>query len=249
MTTAAEYEAVANRDIDAPSPNYVSILYGDLGSRKTTTACSMVGERGLLISSDESWKVLLNSRHKELYSKMKIIPYDGLSQLEFIKFEGYDTIIWDTFSQSVNEFLDLIYDKGKWPGNLRNKIISTHKDLKDVETLGFVDYRVTRDKFRPVLNKLFKETDAHIIFTSHMTEPMPSATGKAQLRRPSIPDATFQIIGIRADIIGNTRSNGNKFVIDVAQTLTQLGKSRIESIQGVNDLDSFVQKYKGVAFN
>lgn len=247
MTTPDELKAEANKDVTV-DPYYVTVLYGDYGSRKTTTACSMVGERGLLISSDDSWKVLLNPRHREIYAKVKdsIIGYTGLSQLAYIDFSGYDTIIWDTLSQSVDMYLDMLYDEAKWSGNMREKITTTNKELKGTETLGFVDYRVTRDKFRPVLNRLFKQTDANIIFTSQMTEPIPNVGN--QLKRPSIPSATFKIVGTRADLIACIKGSSNKFTADVVQGVTQLGKSRIESIQGAPDLDTFVSKYKEIVF-
>lgn len=229
------------------SPYYVSVLFGDYGNRKTTTACSMVNERGLLLSTDDSWKVLRNSRHKEIYSKIDVKPLDGLSQLEYVNMDGYDTIIWDTISQSVDEYLDILYDEAKWGGNQRERIITKNEKLKGLEALGFVDYRVTRDSFRPVLNKLLKETKAHIIFTSQLTEPIPGM-GSNQQKRPSIPQATFKIIGTRADIIAHTKLAGTKAVADVTNSLTQLGKSRIEGIQGSMDLDTFVKKYKETVF-
>jgi len=235
----------ANRDATV-SKYRVSVLYGDYGSRKTSTACSMVNERGLLLSSDDSWKVLLNPRHKNIYSKIDVKPLEGLTQLKYIDFEGYDTIIWDTFSQSVDVYLDLLYDEAKWGSNYREKIITNNPELKGLEALGFVDYRVTRDTFRPVLNKLFRETEAHIIFTSQMTEPIPNLGN--QQKRPSIPQATFKIVGTRADIIACTKGNGTKFTADVTQSLTQLGKSRIEGIQGSMDLDKFVTTYKEIVF-
>ena len=247
MTTLDEYKEEANRNANVDSPYYVSVLYGDFGNRKTTTACSMVNKKGLLLSSDASWKVLLNSRHRELYDKVDIKTLTGLSQLAYIDFEGYDTIIWDTMSQSVDEYLDLLKDHAKWGGNLREKIQTKHPDLKELENLGFADYRVTRDTFRPVLNRLFRETKAHIIFTSHMTTPIPGM-GANQQKRPSIPDATFKIIGTRADLIANTRIMGSKAVADVTQTLTQLGKSRLESIQGSMGLESFANTYKEIIF-
>jgi len=80
MTTTTDYTAEANKD-PTISPYYVSVLYGDYGNRKTVTACSMVNERGLLLSSDDSWKVLLNNRHKDIYSKITIKNLQGISQL------------------------------------------------------------------------------------------------------------------------------------------------------------------------
>ncbi len=246
MTTAAKYAEEANKDATT-SPYYVSVLYGDYGNRKTTTACSMTNERGLLLSSDDSWKVLLNDRHKDLYKKHKIIPFEGLSQLKYVDFTGYDTIIWDTISQSVDQYLDLLYDEAKWSGNLRQKIISSNPELKDTEALGAVDYRVTRDTMRPYLNRLFGQSKAHIIFTSQMTEPM-KGLSENQQRRPSIPAATFKIIGTRCDLIAYLSVNGSKATADVANGLAQLGKTRIESIQGKMDLDTFVAKYKERVF-
>jgi len=254
MTTQDELKEEANKEVRT-SPWFVSILYGDYGSGKTTTAASMVKERGLMISSDDSWKVLLKPKNKDLYAKFSngkdIKGYEGLSQLQYIDFnDGFDTIIWDTASQSVDMFLDLLSDKAKWSGNERGKILPRDKilpdELKNVETLGYVDYRVTRDKFRPVLNRLFKETNAHIIFTSQMKEPMPNA--KDQKTRPAIPQATFSIIGTRADIIGYCRDESGKFVVDVTQNLSQLGKTRLEGIQGKMSSASFVTTYKGIVF-
>lgn len=250
MTMPSETELIeeANKN-PTTSPYYVSVLYGDYGSRKTTTACSMIKNKGLLLSSDDSWKVLLNPKHADIYAKVKdsIIIYEGLSQLAHIDFTGYDTIVWDTVSQSVDMYLDLLHDYAKWGGNLRETVTTNHPDLKGLQNLGFADYRVTRDSFRPVLNRLFKETEAHIVFTAQETEPI-AGMGKNQKVRPAIPQATFKIIGTRADVIGHTKDLGTKTVIDVTNSLTQLGKTRIEGIQGSMDLGVFVNKYKEHVF-
>ncbi len=243
------YVKQANRDA-TPEPKFVSVLYGDMGSRKTTTAASMVQERGLLLTSDDSWKSLLNDRHRELYSKVKITPLEGFSQFQYINFDGYDTIIWDTLSQSVDSFLDLLYDEAGWSGtNLRQKITTNNAELKkmNLETLAPMDYRVTRDALRPILNRLFRETNAHLVFTSQVREPLPNLSKESKYR-PDIPAATFKPVGTRADIIAYTKVNGSKATVDVTSNLTQLGKSRIESIQGNMDQDAFIKAYKEHVF-
>lgn len=248
MTTPTKEELIAEANKDATiSPYYVSIFYGDYGTRKTTTACSMVDKRGLLLSSDDSWKVLKNPRHTELFKKIEVKELKGLSQLQYIDFTGYDTIIWDTFSQSVDVYLDLLYDEAGWGGRYRDRVTTTNEDLKGLETLAPVDYRVTRDSFRPHLNRLFRKTEAHIIFTSQMTEPLKGVSQNEQ-KRPSIPQATFKIIATRADVIANIRAENSKFYADSTQGLTQLGKSRIEGLQGKINLDDFVSKYKEIVF-
>jgi hypothetical protein len=247
-----ELTVEANKD-PTVDPHRVSVLYGDHGKRKTTTACSMVGERGLLLSSDDSWKVLLNDRHKELRDKVTVKSLTGISQLDYIDLSGYDTIIWDTLSQSVDNFLDILYDEGTWVGStgkpaFREQIKSDNPELKGLEILASMDYRVTRDKLRPAFNRLFKETDAHLIFTSQFVEPFPGMGN--QRVRPAIPAATFKVVGTRADIIGYiTPASSTKFTIDMSEnSLSLLGKSRIEGIQGKMNLDDFVKTYREIVF-
>lgn len=246
MPSEAELKEAANRS-PVLLPWWVTILYGDFGTRKTTTACSMVNKRGLLISADNSWKVLLNERHRGVYEKLHIVAYDSLKQLDYLDFNSYDTIIWDPISISVDGWLDMLHDHAKWSGNQRETITSDLPELKGKQNLGFIDYRFTRDSFRPVLNRLFKETQAHLIFTSHMRVPVPGM-GKNQQKRPAIPEATFSILGIQADLIAMCSGEGTKYTADVTNSLTQLGKSRFETIQGKMSLDEFVSKYKEKVF-
>lgn len=246
--TAEQLREEANKDATA-SPYRVSILYGDHGKRKTTTACSMVNKRGLLLSSDDSWKVLLNDRHKEIYDKLHIVKLEALSQLEYIDYEGYDTIIWDTFSASVDMYVDMLYDEASWTKNYREKIVSNNKELKKVEILSAMDYRVTRDIFRPYLNKFFAH-DAHIVFTSQWNEPM-KGLSPDETRKPAVPNATFKIIATRADVIACLRpGSGGKFILDVTENSSAyLGKSRIQEIQGQMTPETFVNKYKEIVFS
>jgi AAA domain len=247
-----ELTVEANKD-PTVDPHRVSVLYGDHGKRKTSTAVAMVKEKGLLLSSDDSWKVLLNERHRDIRDRVEIKSLTGISQLDYTNMSEYDTIIWDTVSQSVETFLDLLYDEGTWKGKegkpaFRDQIESKNPELKGLEILSPMDYRVVRDKLRPAFNKLFKETDAHIIFTSQMTEPFPGVGN--QKIRPSIPAATFKVIGTRADLIGYiSPASGSKFSIDFSEnSLSVLGKSRIEGIQGKMNLDDFVKTYKEIVF-
>jgi hypothetical protein len=246
MTTLAELKKEANKDATV-SPHRVSIIYGDHGKRKTTTAAAMVKERGLLLTSDDSWKVLLNDRHKEDFDKLHIVKLEGLSQLEHIDYEGFDTIIWDTFSGSVDYYIDLLYDQSSWTKNYREQISSTHPELKKVEILSAMDYRVTRDIFRPALNKFFNN-NAHIIFTSQWNEPM-KGLSPDMTRKPAVPNATFKIIAVKADLIVCVRPESSKFVADMTEnSIAYLGKSRIQGLEGKMPLDTFVSKYKEIVF-
>lgn len=252
MTISDDRIREANKDATL-SPHRVSILYGDHGKRKTTTAASMVKNRGLLLSSDDSWKVLLNDRHKELFDKLHIITLEGLSQLDYINFEGddkgeYDTIIWDPISKSVDDYVDLLYDEASWGGKYREKITTTNKELKNVEILSPMDYRVTRDIFRPTLNKIFR-LPRHIVLTAHWNDPV-RGLSVDMTRRPNIPAATFKLMAIRADVIACLRPESSKFVADLTEnSIAYLGKSRIQGLEGKMPLDTFVSKYKEIVFS
>lgn len=252
MPTVDELKELANAD-PTIDPNYVNIIYGDFGKRKTVTACSMVNERGLLLSSDDSWKVLLNSRHREVFGKIKPVTLEGLKQLEYIDFDGFDTIIWDTFSRSVQTYLSILHKHSNWGGKYRERLNVNTRDLGEfeapivLENTAPVDYLATRDAFQPVLEH-FYNLPAHIIFTSQLTEPIPGLS-KDQRNRPAIPGATFQLIAERADIIAQLKPENRKFVADMSENLsTMLGKSRIEGLEGKMDLDGFITKYKEIVF-
>lgn len=255
MTIPSEAELRAEANKDATVSAYrVSVLYGDFGKRKTTTAVRMVQNRGLLLSSDDSWKVLLNERHSELFKKVDVIRIDGVSQIDYIDFDkGYDTIIWDTISRSVDGYLDILYDAAEWKNKTtgqnayREQLETDHPKLKGVEVLAPMDYRVTRDIFRPALSRLF-ELPYHIIFTSQHKEPI-KGLSKEMIIRPDVPAATFKIIAERADIIANIRPENRRFVVDMTeQSMSYLGKSRIEGLEGKMDSDAFVNRYKEIVF-
>lgn len=238
------------------SPWYVSVLYADFGKRKTTTAVSMVKEKGLLLSSDDSWKVLRGNRFKTLLDKVRITKIEGLQALEYINLEyddrdgiPYDTVIWDTYSKSVDRYLDKLSAVSDWGGKYREKLNTTDPELVDVESLAPADYRVTRDYVRPFLDRLLNTTQAHIIFTSQMTTPIPGM-GPNQQKRPSVPEATFKIIGERADLITQLIPGvAGKFYADSSENSTaMLGKSRIETIQGMMDLNAYIKAYKEFVF-
>lgn len=251
MTIPSEEELRVEANKDATVSSYrVSVLYGDTGKRKTTTACRMVQSRGLLLSSDDSWKVLLNERHADLFERIKIVEIESISQLKYIDYDGYDTIILDTVSGLVDRFLDLLYDEAGWAGkNLRDKISTRNKELQElnIEILAAMDYRVTRDVIRPHFRRLFN-LPAHIIFTSQHKVPMKGLSPDETIR-PDVPNATFKLIAERADLIANIRPENSRFIVDLTeQSKSYLGKSRIEGLENKMNSDEFVKKYKEIVF-
>ena len=111
-----------------------------------------------------------------------------------------------------------------------------------------MDYRVTRDTLRPVIKKLFEGCNSHIVINAQVKKPMAGLSTDTQMR-PDIPAATFKIIGVKATLIGHTKPISGKYVIDFTNNLTQLGKTRIEGIEGSMDHQTFITKYKERVFS
>lgn len=224
------------------SDKYVLCLYGEYGKRKTTTACSLVRERGLLISADNSWKVLKRERHATLLDKVTVVGYDGLSQLDYIDYEDYDTIILDTFSKMIDNYLDMLLDKAKWDRNFRETLVSKEKELKGIEVPGVQDYRVVRDQFRPALNRLM-DADVHKVFTFHVNDPI-EGLSKDTVRRPRVPASTWAMIAELADVIGWLRGGRKGFTISVDEnSLAYIGKARLDGVEGEMTIDKFIEAY------
>lgn len=243
-------DAVKYKSLDEAKPfGYkTTILYGVYGKRKTTTACSLVKEKGLLVSSDNSWQVLLKPIHSDLYNKITLVEYEGLSQLDYLDYDSYDTVIFDTFSKMVDNYLDLLLESAKWPsgasgGNRRDKLQSTVKELKDIEVPAPTDYRVVRDQFRPIVTRLIK-APINVIFTSHRNNPIPGLSKDTTLQ-PRISDGVYSIIAEAADVIGYIEGGRRGFTINVDNNSTSChAKSRVEGIEGTMPLDDFITKMR-----
>lgn len=144
-------------------------LYGDEGSTKTVTACS-VGEpdrETILLESDPEGYVSLYN-HPDIYfmpdgktHRIRRFRYEGLSQIdafvEFIsdpRFDAADTIVVDTASGIVNSDLDIITER-----RFAAKKI-------DEEVPDWPAYRVNQDRVRRAFTPLM-EIEKHIVLTSH----------------------------------------------------------------------------------
>jgi hypothetical protein len=227
----------------SPEGFLLTCLYAEFGKRKTTTACSMIKDRGLLVSADNSWKVLKRDIHKDLLDKTDLVLYDGTSQLEVLKYENYDTVIFDTTSKMIDNFLDLVLDEAGWGGKrFREQLSSKRKELNSIEVPGPIDYRVVRDQFRSVLRPVM-EAKVHKVFTFHVNDPI-EGLSKDMVKRPRIPNSTWSMIAELADIIGMITGDRKGFSISLKEnSTTYIGKSRVDGISGEMPLDEFIKNY------
>lgn len=235
-----EYRSYSKMNI---SPFKTSVLYGDTGKRKTTTAFEMVLQRGLHVCADDSWKILEKDIHSDLRDMIEFVVYESPSQLDYLKFDGFDTVILDPINIMVDVYLDLLYEKADWGGSYREKLVTRDPELKGTSILHSMDYRVTRDRFRPIVERL-QSAPIHVIYVAHVNQPVKGLTTDTTLR-PVLPNATWQAIARPADIIGYITPGSKGFTIGIDESsMSYAGKSRVQGISGKMSLDDFVQAYR-----
>lgn len=230
----------------------ITLLYGDIGKRKTTTACSLVNDRGLLIASDNSWIVLKKKVHEDLMKKIHIIPFTSLKELFTIDYTTYDTIIIDTFSGIASYYIEILLTHASWGGKYREKLIINRDnnategeldDITNIEKSAPVDYMVLRDKLKPVMD-MWRSLEADLVFTSHVRNPVKGLDAD-MVKRPSIPQETLKLVTIPANIIGFMETMGKTFTVNVDEFSTYcIGKSQMDGISGKMNQTDFIRTYK-----
>jgi hypothetical protein len=235
--------AINYSPINSRSKYWMTVLYAAVGKRKTTTACRLVKERGILVAADNSWSVLLKEIHEDLRNKVELVEYDSASQLLHIDFDRADTVILDTFDGMVDQYLDLLLQHAKWPKDgYREQLVTNHPELMGVTNRAQVDYGMVRDKFSPIIETLVKKP-VHLVVVCHVNEPSPTATDKS--RRPRLPNATWLEVSRPADIVGYIQGEVKKgFTISVDEgSPFYAAKSRMDGLSGKVSLDEFVRVY------
>lgn len=239
-------DGIAYHNIDdlQESSHKLIVLYGETGKRKTTTSIEMVKELGLYISADNSWQVLKKSIHNDLRKKVKLVMYDGMSMFDYLDYTPYDTIINDTFTSIVDRYLDVLLVNSNWGGKYRDKLVSDDPAFKGLSTTAPIDYKLTRDMFRPLIVKLM-ELPMHKIFIMHVNDPIPGLS-KDLSKHPRLPGATWQVVKEFANVIGYIEGDDRKgFTVGMDESsMAYVGKSQIEGLSGKMKLEDFIKTYK-----
>lgn len=243
MLNDKELNALLGTITDKEELFYKGVLYGEFGTRKTTTALRCRENKAILIHADRGWQVYKN--HPEEMPEDEIVPvtYSGLSQIKMIleaiaegvdPFAGSDLIVLDTISQMQEEYIDFLLENTKYTGKFREKPTpNTGSGLKseDIpEVPGMPDYHLARNKLRPVVSLLVK-APINVIFLGHIREPGPieKADGKLE-KRINLTEALYKVIARDATFIGLTRKEKGDFTVDFEPKNTQSAKSQIPSL-------------------
>lgn len=226
-------------------------LYGDFGMGKTTLAgniAKVIGGPVCLIHTDSAWTVL--QRDEEFASRITRYPFDSLPQIRMIvqahmegiePFASYKTIIWDTFTTSIDRVLrDLVAKKPETGGK--------HPD----PTLeAYIHYRLAANSLKDTVD-LLKQSDLNVIYTGHVRTPTDADQNKSKFAiRPNSPEASYNVVGQEVNLIGwlTKEKVGGKFQrkIQTSGTTTETAKSQIptipEAILDQSQIPELVEKW------
>jgi hypothetical protein len=256
-----ELNELRNAVTDKEELLYKGCIYGEFGTRKTTTALRCSETKAVLLHADRGWQVIHN--HPDEFPADRVIPvtYQGLSQvkaiIEAIKegeppFDGTDLIVLDTLSQMQEIYIDFLLANADYGGKFRDSLVPKPgvKGFEKTEIPGMPDYQLARNKLRPIVNALV-HAPVNVIFLAHVREPGPMEVAKGKLeKRPNITEALYKVVARDATFIGYATKNNAKdeYKIDFEPKNTQSAKSQIPSLTdkkiNASDLPEHLNKWR-----
>lgn len=200
---------------------FKGLIYGDPGARKTTEACR-IGNKLLFIMADpEGWQSLINHPELGLGTRIQLMEYNGVSQLEALAaafdedqklVREFDTIILDTLSNIASMDLGVV-----------QKIAIDKKgtnadgtDKFDYERDMWPVYNQNSLRVKTALQKLL-HAPINVVATAHAREievkRFGSATGERRLQPKFSPEifadinAQFSMIAYQQNDVQVDRQN------------------------------------------
>lgn len=238
MLSPKELQALVDTISDPDERYWNGVLYGEFGTRKTTTGLRTSRKRAILLHADRGWNVYQN--HPEEFKSENIIPlkYEGLAQVRAIveavvenqePFNDVDLIQLDTVSQMQENYIDWLGENFVIFGREKATPKPGVKE-QEVALTGLPDYHLTRNKMRPVI-ELLVNAPVNTLFLAHVREPnaMEKQAGKLE-RRPNLTEAVYKIVARDAQFIGYMQREGDKYTVDFTPKKTQSAKSQIPAL-------------------
>lgn len=196
---------------------FKGLIYGDPGARKTVESCK-IGKKLLFLAADpEGWQSLLNHPELGLGTRIQLMEYNGVSQLESLAeaidednkvFREFDTIILDTLSNIASMDLGVVQtQKIKQKGG---------EDKFDFERDMWPVYNQNSLRVKNALQKLL-HNPVNVVATAHAKEyevkRFGSATGERRLQPKFSPEifadinAQFSMIAYQQNDVQVDRQN------------------------------------------
>jgi hypothetical protein len=218
---------------------FKGLFYGDPGSWKTVTGCR-IGKKVLFISADpEGWQSLLNHPELGLGTRIQLMEYQGISQLEAIAqafdedqplVREFDTVNLDTLSHIASMDLAVVQ---------KQKILKVGgEDKFDFEKEMWPVYNQNSMRVKNALMRLLR-APINVVATAHAKEfevkKFGVATGQRRLAPKFSPEifsdinANFSMIAYMANEVAVDRQSNVRYTpsMQFHPTQTIVAKSRI----------------------
>ena len=205
-----------------------ALFYGDFGSGKSTTALKCVEDKGIWVTTDSAWVVI--DKYPELQDKITRFPFTGFSQIRSFceaKAEGIepwasaDTLIWDTFTGSIESTLNFFIDT-----------LPVFNDQRHPEVPSWTHYGLIQRKLRETIDVLSK-SQYNVIYLGHNRDPneQDKLSGKFA-SRPNAPEASYNIVAREVQLLGwlFKEAKGSQKKIQFEGTTRQSAKSQVSTI-------------------
>ena len=245
-------EALTDSFMDSANLTFKGILYGNPGVGKTVLGAT-IGKKVLMIAGDpDGWQSLINHPELGLGTRIKVMEYHGLSQLEAVAdaivegakpFQEFDTVNIDTLSHVSGVDLDLVtrvnIEKKGYKGgekSLENMKFDYERDMFGV-------YNQNALRIKSMIHKFFS-ANINIVASAHTYQRKIRATN-TERTEPLFPPAVLATINANVSLMAYMDANeagldsdGNvKYhrQIQYHPTRTILAKTRIGGLPVTED--------------
>lgn len=206
--------ALTGSMMDETNLTFKGIIYGDPGVGKTVLGAA-IGKKVLLVAGDpDGWQSLINHPELGLGTRIKVMEYQGLKQLEYLAdaivdgakpFDEFDTINIDTLSHVSGVDLDLVtrvnIDKKGYKGG--EKTLENMKFDYTQDMFGVYNQNALRVK--AAIHKLFA-ANVNIVATAHTYQRKIRATN-TERTEPLFPPAVLAAINANVSMMGYMEAN------------------------------------------
>jgi hypothetical protein len=225
-----------------------AFIYGDPGHGKTHLVAELVQELNLKpiwVSTDSGWTTV--TKFPYVAERTWKIPFDSFAHIRLMvqahnegiePFCGYDTLIWDTVSTSINTMLRYLVETKKLP-----------KEQADPSVEGRGHYRMVEAGLKDTV-KLLTESNLHVIYTAHIRDPTDQDREKKRFAiRPAGPEASYRVIAQEVNLLGwlYKENRGSERLIQFEPTLQETAKTQIPTIREktykVTEIPELISKF------
>lgn len=207
-------EALTDSFMDSANLTFKGILYGDPGVGKTVLGAS-IGKKVLLIAGDpDGWQSLINHPELGLGSRIKVMEYKGLSQLEYVAdaivegvkpFQEFDTVNLDTLSHISGVDLDLVTRVNIKKKGFKGGEESLENMKFDYERDMFGVYNQNALRIKSMIHKFFS-ANVNIVASAHTYQRKIRATN-TERTEPLFPPAVLAAINANVSLMAYMTAN------------------------------------------